>query len=471
MNYRILNEESRNFDKLAILGEKMRSIVNFWRHFPLALKKGRALTLESTAIPTRKEHCSCETMAAAVRISWKYFAFAIIIAIFTVHLRWISRVVQIRTLDTHETEKLLLGQFGAPSLISSSSSLSPSPSPSHPPRLEANETFSACLLIMDDNHRLPEWLTYHYFALNLRYLVVAVDPSSKTSPTHIFDRWRHAKLMNIVEWTDTNFTARDLSRRKSHKKKNIALHKHRQWLFYNACTRHLKHQNRRWTVYIDADEFFSVNEVLIPDAQQRMNRPGSIPQILDELRKDTNGTLPQSDFYQQNRSCYTVPRRLYSAKESTPEEIQKGVPTGYNPTHFDTLRYRFRAEDPFGRNGYCKSIIDVAQVPEKLIKNFDSIAGTTHRPIRVMCPSQYVEYKFPIGIHHYLGSMEAFLFRDDARKNDVKTESVWKKKALQSQGGTDDELRLWLDGFVKFVGKEMASILLEGAGILPKLSE
>jgi hypothetical protein len=25
-----------------------------------------------------------------------------------------------------------------------------------------DETFSACLLIMDDNHRLSEWISYHY---------------------------------------------------------------------------------------------------------------------------------------------------------------------------------------------------------------------------------------------------------------------------------------------------------------------
>ena len=46
------------------------------------------------------------------------------------------------------------------------------------------------MLVMDDNHRLTEWMAYHYHVLPLRYMIVAVDPRSKTSPTHIFNQWR-----------------------------------------------------------------------------------------------------------------------------------------------------------------------------------------------------------------------------------------------------------------------------------------
>ena len=45
-------------------------------------------------------------------------------------------------------------------------------------QLKADEAFSACMLVMDDNHRLTEWLAYHYHVLPLRYLVVAVDPKA-----------------------------------------------------------------------------------------------------------------------------------------------------------------------------------------------------------------------------------------------------------------------------------------------------
>ena len=53
-----------------------------------------------------------------------------------------------------------------------------------------NATFSACLLIKDDNAIVNEWIAYHYFVLNMRTLIVAIDPTSKESPSTIFDKWK-----------------------------------------------------------------------------------------------------------------------------------------------------------------------------------------------------------------------------------------------------------------------------------------
>ena len=57
---------------------------------------------------------------------------------------------------------------------------------------------------MDDNHRLMEWMAYHYHVLPLRYMIVVVDPRSKTSPSSIFNEWRR-KGVYIEEWTDRDF--------------------------------------------------------------------------------------------------------------------------------------------------------------------------------------------------------------------------------------------------------------------------
>jgi hypothetical protein len=59
-------------------------------------------------------------------------------------------------------------------------------------------------LSMDDNHRLMEWMAYHYHVLPLRYMIVVVDPRSKTSPSSIFNEWRR-KGVYIEEWTDRDF--------------------------------------------------------------------------------------------------------------------------------------------------------------------------------------------------------------------------------------------------------------------------
>ena len=331
-------------------------------------------------------------------------------------------------------------------------------------------SYSACLLIMDDNHRLPEWLAYHYYAVNLRYLVVAVDPSSRTSPSDIFQAWRQTTNLTIVEWTDEDFTSRNLRRKPRSSEAIItAMHRTRQWVFYSACTKHLKAQGRKWTFYMDTDEYLTINQAILPDAIHRISQPGSIPRLLEELRNDLNNSIPKSDFYRQNRTCYTIPRRLYSAVESSENQIGRQVPEGFDPVRFDTMRYRFRAQTPTERNGYCKSIIDVSSVPDTLLV-YDQIAGTTHRPVRSLCPSQYVEYVFPIGIHHYMGSLESFTYRDDPRKNNVKSVQAWKKRAMRQEGGFDDEIRPWLDGFVKLVGKNISLKLLEGAGVLPDTS-
>ena len=63
-------------------------------------------------------------------------------------------------------------------------------------RLNHGDHFSACILIMDDNHYLPEWLAYHYTFLPLRRLIVAVDPNSQTSPKPILDQFQD--LINIT---------------------------------------------------------------------------------------------------------------------------------------------------------------------------------------------------------------------------------------------------------------------------------
>lgn len=70
---------------------------------------------------------------------------------------------------------------------------------------------------MDDNHPLIEWIAYHYYTLKLRYLVVAVDSNSKTTPDEILQRWNGTthtnstnntdipQRMKILKWTDKDY--------------------------------------------------------------------------------------------------------------------------------------------------------------------------------------------------------------------------------------------------------------------------
>jgi len=129
---------------------------------------------------------------------------------------------------------------------------------------------SACLLIKDENPRLIEWLAYHYTVVQLRYLVVAVDPESLTSPREvILQRWMD--LMDIQIWEDerymnqTQLTSR-LARTLRAKSNNdmeefVQLHRERQKTFLARCNLHHRANNRTWVMHIDVDEYISYNYV------------------------------------------------------------------------------------------------------------------------------------------------------------------------------------------------------------------
>jgi len=74
-----------------------------------------------------------------------------------------------------------------------------------PAAAAAPANVSACLLIKDDNELLNEWLAYHYHTLQMRQLIVAVDPTSSESPAEILAKWRRLTDLDIQEWTDNDF--------------------------------------------------------------------------------------------------------------------------------------------------------------------------------------------------------------------------------------------------------------------------
>ena len=128
---------------------------------------------------------------------------------------------------------------------------------------EDGDSFSACLLWMDDNFRLEEWLAYHYYFMKLRYVVIAVDHWNTTSVDDIVNRWNgHGEHnynlgMTIKIWKDEDYmpdlqtTLRDLEQAKATNLKNYALkrdayHRGKQPIFYDHCSKHLVEQNKSW---------------------------------------------------------------------------------------------------------------------------------------------------------------------------------------------------------------------------------
>jgi hypothetical protein len=56
-------------------------------------------------------------------------------------------------------------------------------------------------------------------------------------------------------------------------------------------------------------------------------------------------------------------------------------------------------------------------------------------------------------------------FRDDSRKGGEKSRQVWEFRSNETEGGSTDQIRPWIGGFVAAMGEERAFLLLKDAGL------
>ncbi len=273
-------------------------------------------------------------------------------------------------------------------------------------------SFSACLLIKDNNILLPEWLAYHYTILPLRRLIVGVDPMSHTDPQPIFDAYASIG-MNITTWRNDSFWVDGYNG--PHEKKDFPItdktgtetlrlrRDHRQNVFYKSCMQQLKDENQTWTVLIDTDEYLAFNHY---DEQEGpptwCSRKGQKPSCGEDYAKSIkDGTHPRSKLDRSptatvaqhidkhgvdinwdgvDKPCIIFGRYLFVSKESSSrEEIQRGLDSDFNATFFHTLRYRYRA--PLSTYQLGKSIVDVSRYDEKEIPRNPN----PHRPLGNLC--------------------------------------------------------------------------------------
>jgi len=324
-------------------------------------------------------------------------------------------------------------------------------------------TFSACLILQDDNKILPEWLAYHYHFLPLRHLVVSADRGNVTSPEHIFDQWR-ALGMRIDVWPGET-------------EGDHVTGRHRR--FIPKCLSYLQDLNRTWTLFVDTDEYIVFNrvmeneplpkmcireyrgkgsnttasELLVRECADRLlsvhRRP--LPKVGDvtaaDYIHDTGGNVSLWDAY----PCVTFPRVFFGARESTDEEVSRDVPAGFNGTAFQTLRYRKFAF--LHKPG--KSIVDATR--------YDGRGYEVHRVMMEKCssPTPYPSlFDALFRVHHYTPSLQVFLSRPNDSRRDEKDYAL--RTNFEPQGA-DDGVRGWLSAFVRSVGTDNALDLTERA--------
>jgi len=171
---------------------------------------------------------------------------------------------------------------------------------------------SACLLVNDENPRLPEWLAYHYQILPLRSLIVAVDPGSRSSPKEILDRWTSTEMntgLDIMMWEEEDYLPQvdshghrivlgacdvagdpEASKNAGRKGESDCLwrHRKRQRYFIKKCMADFKLRNMTWTLLIDVDEYIVFNGVQGDDPALPLDMaPLGVPTLADWRYKES----------------------------------------------------------------------------------------------------------------------------------------------------------------------------------------
>jgi hypothetical protein len=361
---------------------------------------------------------------------------------------------------------------------SSSSSMEPS-SPS------SSSWFGACLLVMDDNHFLIEWLAFHYHVLPLRQLIIAIDPRSRTNPESILDRWKD--LIDITIWKDaSHILHNDTEVREAEEwvrlkfaadapSPHLIRHRARQRLFYYHCLQQYKQQQHlSYVLLTDTDEYISINYPTlihmygteVADAVP-ITEPGSVLKLLNYHRN----MYPDSNL--TSSSCIQIPRLRYGTVETTTTDNNYSQPllptslqTSLNGSHFATLRWHHHANfENYQQNRISKTIIDVSQIDIRHIRPVDSI----HRPVRKYCgrrklhirPNQQI-----LLIHHYLGTYQQYAAREnDARRSGGQERSIEMFQTTSRLHQASNHMVVgWLQGLEQSLGTEKTLFLLQNVG-------
>jgi len=390
--------------------------------------------------------------------------------------------------------------------------------------VEEDPSFSACLLIMDDNHLLIEWLAYHYTTLPLRRLIIAIDPRSATSPLPVLERWKGR--INYTLWHDNDYVGDEIlqtegcnykgneetralkanttvTKRKLRKEFWMWIHRLRQPTFMHACAEQLRKENRSWTMYIDTDEYLIVNKFPIlhehlknsfleltpqregegrgSDSNNNTNTnlrslqndtdypPMTSLQMLEDIVKyNVTWNIKSSswlDYHKMYQSgCIGLPRMTVRTKDSTAEQVQNQIPSVYNASRFSTLRFRHINNE---RQTNGKYIVDLSRVEQKYmkLKRF-----SVHNGVSGFCANKLKDAVFLNSFffaNHYPLSPEQYGFRrGDSRGGQGKHSFKRYQSIAEPQFNTDNMVRGWVRKFADEVGTEDAETLLRGVGEL-----
>lgn len=315
------------------------------------------------------------------------------------------------------------------------------------PPFSREESFSGCILFLNQNHRMAEWIAYHYFALPLRTLFIAYDPKTKDRATKLIERWKN--VIHFVEWEDEDYLPAnwthgfvpDLKRKAS---LATVTHRQRQLRFHQKCHERSVEMGVRRTLLLDPDEYLRINPKVIPPTVVNTSEPGHITKLFQQLEAPNNTFLPEQEGVTYKANCSVYPRVQFTTLGPTnlysvPKDVDYTEPDLVDPVYYNTLRYRYRN---LHRMKHPKGIVDAMDGVPHQITNL-------HFPLDLKCnKSAYSLKKSPLLVNHYIGSFEDFLhtYRSDARNNavsDAGTRWKWEERSRGLGGANAFDLHLW----------------------------
>jgi hypothetical protein len=364
-------------------------------------------------------------------------------------------------------------------------------------------------LTKDDLGILPEWLAYHYHAVDLKHLVVAVDPSSTTNPKELLERFRtHLPGLVIDQWSDEDFmpdfflqrnydlapnflgvelhdketygewhTTNHIARHKTNDMRHVNNHRYRQTRFISQCAHHLRRQYPQQEVLLsllDSDEFLVINPWIVRDqyspggttseggASWNRFEAGSVLQVLVDSKNLTTACIqvPRLLFGSVERnSSDDVTFGLVRSRGDKKVQLTSSLPRASSP--FETLRWKYHAAWNDTRNFQQKVVLNLIRIPDN-DEIFGDHINSVHRPSRRVCPQESglgdAFATSAVAAFHYMGSLERYFARPkDLRRNRKRYRDRSNLTFAVEPGWIDQ----WLGGFVKTVGPEVAALLLE----------
>lgn len=380
--------------------------------------------------------------------------------------------------------------------------------------MESIGSVRTCMLIRNDNHRLFEWLAYHYTVLPLRYIIVGSDINSTEDPMDVLKLWNGTELSYYV-WYADDFL-KDIIYNSTNPSRQFA---ERQAHFFLRCMqKYYTDDNRGWLALADTDEYIKLNplddkkdETYFPQGElrtvvfdshtvQAQSRfLGKNETLLDRLwekkrlrhilgldRSPTeNQTTPfkipsvlevMEDYASRHEinPCQTMARLQYSAvmdnintlaSSICHPTVEPSIASSLNVSQLTTMRYLYHyGADDFTSNRWGKVLLDLRRIPASSLGTIGRFRNP-HAPI-VECgrPPAVADVISLLRVNHYLNDFSVYTGRkgDPRAKDGVRGSKklMWSRLAHGRSEVTCDHMAAWLNQFVHMFGIHRARLML-----------